>query len=167
MILSAIVALSDNNAIGRRNELPWHLPDDLKFFKKTTLGKPVLMGRKTFASLGRPLPGRLNMVLSTQDSPDLPEGVVHCRSLAEGIIRLQQEAAEEGFIIGGGEIFRLALPLADRLYLTRVHTIVEDADVFFPEPDPQKWHIVNEEKHPADEKHAFAFTFQQLERIHR
>ena len=95
MILSAIVAVSDNNSIGRDNQLPWHLPEDLKFFKRTTLGKPVLMGRKTFESLGRPLPGRLNIVVSTQKNLVLPEGVLLFHNIDEAVARLEQENTEE------------------------------------------------------------------------
>ena len=104
MILSAIVAVSENNAIGVNNQLPWHLPDDLKFFKRTTLGKPVLMGRKTYDSLGKPLVNRLNVVISRTDV-QLPEGVVLVHSIEDGIKRIKQEATEEGFILGGGIIF--------------------------------------------------------------
>src|ERR1700758_2604846 len=99
MIISFIVAVSDNNAIGRDNQLPWYMPEDLKFFKRTTLGKPVLMGRKTYESLGKPLPGRLNIVISSKNI-ELPEGVLLYHSLEEGIARLQQEPVDEGFVIG-------------------------------------------------------------------
>src|SRR5580698_6093093 len=105
MVLSFIVAVSDNNAIGRQNALPWQLPEDLKFFKRTTMGKPVLMGRKTFESLGRPLPGRLNIVLSGSKELKLPEGVLLYDDINQAIERLQNENTEEGFIIGGGKIF--------------------------------------------------------------
>jgi len=164
MILSAIVAVAENNAIGRDNQLPWHLPDDLKFFKRTTMGKPVLMGRKTYESLGKPLPGRLNIVISGQELR-LPDGVMLCHSIEEGIALLEQDGKEEGFIIGGGKIFEETLNDLDRIYLTKVKTVVEDATAFFPEIDHAHWRISWEETHPADEKHAFPFVFQQLERI--
>jgi dihydrofolate reductase len=165
MILSTIVAVSDNHAIGINNQLPWHLPNDLKFFKKTTLGKPVMMGRKTFESLGRPLPGRLNIVISHQKELNLPEGVLLFHSISEGISRIEKENAEEGFIIGGGKIFEETLSLVDRLYLTKVQTNIENADAFFPEIDHTHWRLVWEEKNAVDEKHLFPYTFQQLERI--
>ncbi len=165
MILSAIVAVAENNAIGKNNQLPWYLPDDLKFFKKTTLGKPVLMGRKTFESLGKPLPARTNIVLSRQHGLKLPDGVLLFSDIKSALSSMEETNAEEGFIIGGGKIFEETFSLIDRLYLTRVHTKVEDADVFFPEIDHTHWKLSWHEDHPADEKHAFAFTFQQLERI--
>ncbi|HRO41967.1 MAG TPA: dihydrofolate reductase [Flavipsychrobacter sp.] len=165
MILSAIVAVSQNNAIGKNNQLPWHLPDDLKFFKKTTMGKPVLMGRKTFEALDKPLPGRLNIVVSKQKDLQLPEGVLLYNDLREALERLEQEPVEEAFIIGGGKVFEETMNEVDRIYLTKIATVVEDADAFFPEIDHTHWKLVWEEKHPSDEKHKFSFTFQQLERI--
>jgi dihydrofolate reductase len=165
MILSSIVAVARNNAIGKDNKLPWYLPDDLKFFKAKTMGKPVLMGRKTFESLGKPLPGRLNIVVSHKKDLQLPEGVVLCNTLEDGLNRLDEENAEEGFIIGGGKIFEETMDDIDRLYLTKVDTMVEDATAFFPEIDHSHWKLVWEEEHKADEKHKYDFTFQQLERI--
>jgi len=160
MPVSAIVAVSTDHAIGRNGELPWHLPEDLKFFKRTTLGKPVVMGRKTFDSLGRPLPGRLNLVLSRQKDLPLPEGVELCESLEAALALLNSRGAEDIFIIGGGKVFEAAMPLLDPLYITRVETTVPDADAFFPEIDHAQWKLVWEERHEADEHHRFAFTFQ-------
>jgi dihydrofolate reductase len=165
MILSAIVAISENNVIGKDNKLPWHLPDDLKFFKRTTMGKPVLMGRKTYESMGKPLPGRLNIVLSHQTDLGLPEGVILVNNLREAIERLEAENTEEAFIIGGGRLFGETLGETDRLYVTRVQTTIEEPAVHFPDVDHTHWKLVWEEEHAADEKHAFPFTFQQLERI--
>lgn len=165
MILSAIVAVSENNAIGVNNDLPWRLPDDLKFFKRTTMGCPVLMGRKTFESLGRPLPGRLNVVISRQKDLQLPEGVLLCNSLEEGIARIEQEGTEEGFVIGGGNIYKQAMPLLNKLYITQVHTMLDNADTFFPEVDKEKWQLTWEEHHDKDERHAYDFTFQKWERM--
>ena len=165
MILSAIVAIAQNNAIGKDNQLPWHLPDDLRFFKKTTMGKPVLMGRKTFESLGKPLPGRLNIVVSHQENLQLPEGVLLYNNLEKALKRLEEEPVDEAFIIGGGKIFEETMNKIDRLYVTKVNTVIEDATAFFPEIDHTHWKLVWEEHHPADEKHRYAFTFQQLERI--
>lgn len=163
-MISLIVAVSDNNAIGRKNELPWHLPADMKFFKRTTMGKPVVMGRKTYESLGRPLPGRLNIVISGSPNLHLPEGVLLYNNLDKAIERVQQEDVDEAFIIGGGKIFEIALPFIDRMYITRVHGNILDADVFFPAIDHTHWKLVWEEPHPADEHHLYAFTFQQFER---
>jgi dihydrofolate reductase len=142
MIITFVVAVSENNAIGVKNQLPWHLPDDLKFFKRTTLGKPIIMGRKTFESFGnKPLPGRLNVVLSSQKDLELPEG------------------------IGGGKTFEEAMDLADRMYITQVKTVVPDADAFFPHVDHSQWVLEWKEDHEADEKHKYPFTFQRFERI--
>jgi dihydrofolate reductase len=165
MILSAIVAIAQDNAIGKDNQLPWHLPDDLRFFKKTTMGKPVLMGRKTFESLGRPLPGRLNIVVSGQQNFQVPEGVLLYNNLTDALKRMQEEPVDEAFIIGGGAIFAETLNEIDRLYVTRVATDVLGATAFFPDIDHTHWKLVWEEHHPADDRHAFSFTFQQLERI--
>lgn len=165
MIISAIVAMSENNAIGRNNDLPWRLPDDLRFFKKVTLGKPVLMGRKTYESLGKPLVNRLNIVVSSQQNLQLPEGVLLYHNLDEAIERMKQEPTEEAMIIGGGEIFTLTLPQTDRVYLTRVHTVIDDADTFFPHLDHTHWKLNWEEKRQKDERHAYDFTFQQWDRF--
>lgn len=165
MILSAIVAISDNHAIGRDNQLPWHLPEDLKFFKRTTLGKPMLMGRKTFESLGGVLKNRLHIVVSHQKDLQLPDGVILYHDIQQGIARMEQENVEEGFIIGGGVIFSETMNLIDRLYLTQVHTTIDDAHTFFPHINHAHWKLVWQEEHKADEKHAFDFTFQQWERI--
>ena len=163
---SLIAALDEAFAIGKSGDLPWRLPDDLKFFKRTTMGKPMLMGRKTFESLRGILPGRLHIVLSSQEDLALPEGVVHCHTLDEALQRMREEGTEEGCIIGGGEVFTQTLPLANRLYLTRVKTTVEGADAFFPAVDFSEWNLVWEEEHAADDRHAFPFTFQQWDRIH-
>lgn len=165
MILSSIVAADENNAIGKDNQLPWHLPNDLRFFKKTTLGKPVLMGRKTYESMGRPLPGRLNIVISQQKELELPEGVLQFATIEAGVQRMEEEQTEEGFIIGGGKIFEQTMDLIDRLYITRVHTSIADATTFFPDIDHTHWKLIWQERHETDEKHAFAFTFQQYEKI--
>ncbi len=165
MILSFIVAVSDNNAIGMHNALPWHLPEDLKFFKRTTMGKPVVMGRKTFESLGRALPGRVNIVISGNKDLALPQGVIRCDHIDAAVERLQQENAEEGFIIGGGQIFAKTMDIVERMYITRVHTTVADADAFFPDIDHTHWKMVAEERHHVDDNHQYAFAFQRYERV--
>ena len=165
MILSFIVAVSDNNVIGINNTLPWHLPEDLKFFKRTTMGKPVIMGRKTFQSLGQALPGRLNIVLSGDKQLALPEGVLLMDNIDAAIERLQTENSDEGFIIGGGKVFESTISLVDRMYITRVHTTVPNADAFFPKIDHTHWKLEWEEKHHADEKHKYDYTFQRYERV--
>lgn len=165
MILSAIVAMDKHNAIGKNNQLPWHLPEDLKFFKRTTLGKPVLMGRKTYDSLGKPLKDRLNIVLSTQANLQLPEDVLVFHSLHAALEKLESLNTDEAFIIGGGKVFEETMNDIDRLYITHVNTVVEDAEVFFPLVDHSQWRLTWEEKHGADEKHAFDYTFCLYERI--
>lgn len=164
MIISAIVAVAENGAIGKDNQLPWHLPEDLKFFKRTTMGKPVLMGRMTFDSLGKPLPGRLNIVISRNTDLQLPEGVLLFNNIGTAISTLEKEH-EELFVIGGGKIFEETLSVTDRLYITEVKTKVEDATAFMPHIDHSHWKLVWEEAHKADEKHKFDYTFQRWDRV--
>lgn len=165
MILSLIVAADENNAIGVNNTLPWHLPEDLKFFKRTTLGKPVIMGRKTYESLGKPLPGRLNIVLTRGSKPELPEGVVLLHTLEEAVKYAEVQGAEEAMVLGGGEIFRQAAGMVDRMYITRVHAKIAGADTFFPAIDHTHWTLKVQEQHLADEKHQFDYTFETYERV--
>jgi len=161
--LTLIAALDRANAIGRDNDLPWRLPDDLKRFKALTLGKPVLMGRKTAQSLGRALPGRLNLVMTR--SGQVPfEGMQAVASLQAAIEAAQASGAEELSVIGGGDIFALALPHAEMLYLTHVDTLVERADAHFPAFDPAQWEVVARQAHAADAKHALAFEFVDYRR---
>lgn len=164
MNILQVVAASENNVIGVQNQLPWHLPEDLKFFKKTTLGKPVIMGRKTYESLGKPLPNRLNIVLSGQESLELPEGVLHFRSVNAALELLKDAGYEEVCIIGGGQIFSETINITDTIYITRVHTTIDNGDAFFPHIDHSHFVLTWEEHHAADEKHAFAFSFQRYER---
>ncbi|MDI9319284.1 MAG: dihydrofolate reductase [Phycisphaerales bacterium] len=163
MIQTIVVAASENNVIGIHNTLPWHLSDDLKFFKKITLGKPVLMGRKTFESLGSPLPKRLNIVLS-RSAIELPEGVLHFTNYQEAILYLEQQETPEVCIIGGGVVFADTLSFVNQIYLTRVHTVLENGEIFFPILDCKQWTKVWEEYHPKDEQHQFDFSFQQYKR---
>lgn len=158
MIVSLIVAASTNNVIGKNNELVWSLPNDMKFFKNTTWAMPVLMGRKTYESLGKPLPGRLNIVITRQENWK-PENLTIVHSLESAISAAAMENYQEVFVIGGGEIFKEAMPIADKIYLTRVDA--EPAgDAFFPAIDPQQWTMVSEQSFPPDEKHAYAYHFQ-------
>ena len=148
MLISYIVAASTNNVIGKNNQLLWSLPNDMKFFKNTTWAMPVLMGRKTYDSLGKPLPGRLNIIITRQTGWQ-PEGVIVVHSLDDAIAAAKQADYKEAFIIGGGEIFKQGLPVTDRIYLTRVDAELE-GDAFFPELDPQIWHMTSERSFPAD-----------------
>ncbi|KGQ18893.1 Dihydrofolate reductase [Lysobacter dokdonensis DS-58] len=153
MTLSLIAALDRNRAIGKGNALPWHLPADLKRFKALTLGKPVLMGRKTAESIGRALPGRRNLVLTRSGRVPF-DGMEAVGSIAEAI-----GVADEVCVIGGGEVYALALPMATHLHLTHVDTVVADADAFFPAFDAGAWRVTLREPHAIDEKHALAFEF--------
>jgi dihydrofolate reductase len=163
MIVSIIVATSLNHAIGKDNQLLWHLPADLKFFKTTTMGCPVVMGRKTFQSIGRTLPGRQNVVITRDKNfnADNRFDLTVVGSIDEALVKLHAE--KEVFIIGGGEIYKQSIDSVDTIYITLVHTVI-DGDVYFPEIDKSKFDLVWEEKHVADEKNKFDFTFQKFER---
>lgn len=163
MNIRIVVAASENNVIGLDNQLPWHLPDDLKFFKKMTTGMPVVMGKNTWKSLGKALPGRLNVVISSTLT-DLPEGVLHFDTLEAALEYLRTQQLEEISIIGGGQLYHSALDFTNTVYLTRVHAVLEKGTAFFPSLPSEDWELVWEEFHPADERHAFGFTFQQWER---
>jgi dihydrofolate reductase len=156
--ITLIAATDQRGGIGRGNDLPWRLPADLKRFKALTLGKPVLMGRKTADSLGRALPGRMNLVLTRSGRVPF-EGMQAVASVEEARGIALANGAEELCVIGGAEIYALTLPLADRLHLTHVYAVVEDADTFFPSFDVDDWQVTTRESHAADEKHAFAFEF--------
>ncbi|HEV8355935.1 MAG TPA: dihydrofolate reductase [Gemmatimonadales bacterium] len=160
MIVSLVVAVSENRVIGKAGKLPWRLPKDLQHFKKLTLDHTVIMGRKTFEEIQRPLTNRRNVVISRNPGFH-PHGVTVVPSLAEALALGATE--DEVFVVGGGEIYRLALPRADRLHLTVVHAVVE-GDTFFP-PLDAAWALDEEERHEPDEKHAFAFTFRTYSRI--
>lgn len=161
--ITLIVAAADNGAIGRDNGLPWHLPEDLKRFKRLTMGKPIVMGRKTYESIGKPLPGRQNIVV-TRDRGYRADGITVVHDV-DGALRAAGEAAEaaEIMIIGGAELFRLFLPRATRVHLTRVHADV-DGDVHWPALDERDWRLVRRENHVADERHAHAMTFEVWEK---
>jgi dihydrofolate reductase len=156
--LVLIAALDRNRAIGRDNALPWHLPNDLKRFKALTLGKPILMGRKTAESLGRALPGRRNLVLTRSGRVPFP-GMEAVSDVEAARAIAQADGADELCVIGGGEIYALTLPNASRMHLTFVDTEIESADAFFPHFDLDRWRIVARETHPSDAKHEFAFEF--------
>ncbi|MGN7819416.1 dihydrofolate reductase [Chitinophaga varians] len=162
MRVSIIVAASENNVIGINNQLPWRLSTDLKYFKSTTLGKPIVMGRKTFESLGKPLPGRPNIVI-TRQTDFRPEGVYVEASIDEAIAKAKTFEGEELFITGGSQIFEQAWHLVERIYLTRVYAVVP-GDAFFPAIHGSEWTLVRDERHEADEKNDHAFSFQVWER---
>lgn len=158
--IALVVAVSDNGIIGQAGGLPWHLPDDLKHFKAVTMGKPLLMGRRTFQSIGRPLPGRRNLVL-TRGGADFPPGIETVHSIGEAQALLPD--APELCVIGGATLYRQTLSLARRLYLTQVHGIVA-GDVRFPGWEAAEWRETERREHPADERHRYAMSFLTLER---
>jgi len=166
MTLALIVAAAENNVIGRNNQLPWYLPGDLQYFKAMTLGKPVIMGRKTFESIGKPLPGRDNIVISRQADYEA-EGIKLVSSLGQAIELGESinliNGAEEVMIIGGAQIYAESLALADRVYLTRVHRHVE-GDAYFPELDESQWYEVAREDIAAAEPNPFDFSYLVLDR---
>jgi dihydrofolate reductase len=159
-LISIIVAAAENNVIGNQGELPWRLSDDLKRFKAVTMGKPMVMGRKTWESIGRPLPGRQNIVITRQAG--FTAAGCDVVGSADAAVAAAGDA-EEIMVIGGSEIYALFLPRADRLYLTRVHAVV-DGDAFFPHDNDSTWSLVDFEQHAADDNNDFDFSFQLYER---
>jgi dihydrofolate reductase len=160
MIVSAIAALSQNRVIGKNNDLPWKLPDDMKFFMETTKGHHVIMGRKNYDSLKgkfKPLPNRTNIVITRQSELDAP-GCIVLHSIKEGLLVANKNVEQECFIIGGSEIYTLAMPYTNRLYLTEIRAHI-DGDTYFPEFNRGEWKEMSRAHHPADERHAYAFDF--------
>jgi dihydrofolate reductase len=153
-----IAAAAENNALGKDNQLLWHLPDDFKRFKQVTSGHHIIMGRKTFESFPKPLPNRTHVII-TRQKYDAPEGCIVVDSLEKAIGACPK--GEDIFVIGGGEIYKLAMPVADKIDLTRVHT-TKEADTFFPEINPDDWRLAASEFHPQDDRHAYDFTFEQF-----
>jgi dihydrofolate reductase len=164
-MISLIAAIGKNNELGKGNDLLWRLPNDQKFFRETTKGHPVIMGRKTFESLGRPLPNRRNIVI-TRDKTYVRQGVDIVHSLEEAINLAKEEKSDkEIFIIGGAEIYKQAMPLAGRLYITHIESEHKEADTFFPEIIPVVWNEVSRKEHQADAEHPHPYTFSVYERI--
>jgi dihydrofolate reductase len=159
--LSIIVAVAQNQVIGHNNQLIWHLPEDLKMFKRLTTGHPIIMGRKTFESIGKPLPNRTSIIITTNTDFSV-EGCITVHSLAEAIAEAKKIEHTEAFIIGGAEIYRLALPFADKIYLTEVHHCFE-GDTFFPEINHDYWTEISRIDHKIDEKHQYNYSFVALE----
>lgn len=157
-MISLIVAAAENNAIGKNNQLLWHLPNDLKFFKNTTWGMPVIMGRKTFESVNKILPGRFNIVITHQPQWKA-DGVIVASDLNEALKKAAVTNCKEYFVIGGGEIYKQAFEMADRIYMTRVHTSIE-GDTFFPVIDDKNWQLISNQDFATNEKHKFAYSFQ-------
>lgn len=163
MIISAIVACAKNGVIGKNNEIPWYLPADFSYFKRTTINHHIIMGRNCFESIGRPLPKRTNIVI-TRNPFYIASGCLMVNSIAEGLKTAENNGETEAFIIGGGEIYKQSVDLWARLYLTEVDLDTE-GDIYFPELDMAKWQLVSEEQHSKDEKNEFDYVFKIFERI--
>lgn len=165
--LAVIVAAAENGVIGRNNALPWHLPEDLRYFKRVTMGKPIIMGRKTFESIGRPLPGRTNIVI-TRNRGFQAAGVKVVQSLDEALSLAREialvDGAQELVVIGGAEIYKAAMPRADRLYLTQVHADI-DGDVRLPPVDWSNWRELGRERYAAGESNPYDYSFLLFERV--
>src|SRR2546421_6892792 len=165
MRISFVVAASQNNVIGKNNQLLWYLPNDMKFFKNITWPMPVIMGRKTFESLHKkPLSGRINIIVTSHSDLKPEKGEIWLAgSIEQAIDKARTTDCNEVFIIGGGEIFKTAMPLADKIFLTRVEALLE-GDTYFPEIDPADWVLSSSLQFPSDEKHAYPYSFQKWER---
>lgn len=165
MLISIVVAVAQNGVIGYQNNMPWHLPNDLRYFKRITLGHTIIMGRRTFESIGRPLPKRTNIVVSRQAPPQiLPQGVYWVASLQEALQLAVQHKEDEVFVIGGGQIYIQALPLANRLYITLIEAMPE-GDTFFALPTHSHWEKITDEPHLADAEHHYNYRFTVWERL--
>ena len=162
MIISAVVAVANNRVIGKDNDIPWYLPADLKYFKKTTLGHHILMGRKCYTSIGKPLPKRTNIIV-TRDPYFISSNCLVVSNIEEGLEKAYDNGEKECFIIGGGTIYDQTKELWDKLYITEVDLNV-DGDIFFPEIDFNEWTLLNEEPHEPDEKNPYHYTFKVLSR---
>lgn len=163
VMIAIIAAVSENNVIGKDSKLPWRLPADMKYFKTMTRGNVVVMGRKTFQSLGKPLPDRVNIVITRQKSFK-EQGVLTASSLQQALNTARQFEGKDIFIIGGGEIYRQSLDICDRIYLTRIHEHF-NGDAFFPELPMNKWKMVSKAEHPPDEKNPHPYSFIIYDRI--
>lgn len=163
MIISSIVATDKNNAIGKDNDIPWYLPADLKYFKKTTLNHHVIMGRKSYESIGFPLPKRTNIVI-TRDPFWIASNCLVAHSIEEALSIAHDNGETEAFIIGGGTIYNQSAKLWDKLYITEVDIEVENPDVYFPKIELDQWSLIKSEEHQADEKNPHDFTFKVYER---
>ena len=163
MLISLLVSISENNVIGKDNKIPWHISSDLKRFKRLTMGHHIIMGRKTYESIGKPLPGRTMIVLSKEQHSN-QSSIIWAHSLQNALEIAKKAGDDEAFIIGGAAIFKLAMPMAHKLYLTRVHAIVA-GDTFFPQFDSSKWLLVNKATYPSSEQDEYPFTYLDYRKI--
>ncbi|PLT29324.1 dihydrofolate reductase [Peribacillus deserti] len=161
-MISFLVAMDKNRVIGKDNGLPWHLPADLKYFKQVTMGHPIIMGRKTYESIGRPLPGRENIIL-TRNQEYKAEGCTIIHTIEE-LIELEENRKVECFVIGGAEIFNLSFSIADRIYITEIDEVFE-GDTHFPEINMKEWELVSKEKGPKDDKNPYDYYFCVYDRV--
>lgn len=161
-IISSVVAVSKNNVIGKDNKLLWNLPNDMRFFKNVTWGMPVVMGRKTFEALGKPLSGRKNIII-TRQTDWKPEGTIVVNSISDAAEAVRRMDVNEMMVIGGGEIYRMVFDKTTRIYLTRVDAELH-GDTYFPIIDPEVWELVSRKDHGPDEKHQYGYSFQVWER---
>lgn len=162
VVISAILAMSENRVIGLHNQLPWHLPADLKHFKTLTTGHPIIMGRKTYQAIGKPLPNRTNIILTRDATFSAPDCIV-TTSAAEALESAKEIETVEIFIIGGAEIYKIFFPYTQRIYLTQIHKTFE-GDTYFQALNPDEWHEIARIEHVADEKNAYDYSFITLER---
>lgn len=162
-MIALVVAASENNVIGDNGNLPWHLPKDLKFFKDLTWGMVIIMGRKTYEAIEKPLPGRVNVVMTSKADWER-EGVLVAHTVNEALRIAKSTNCKDYYVIGGGEIFKEFLPITDRIYMTRVHAEVE-GDAFFPEFSTNEFHLVSSKRYEKDEKHQFSFTFEVWDKV--
>ncbi len=163
MTISCIVATAHNRVIGKDNDIPWYLPADLQYFKKTTINHHIIMGRNCYASIGKPLPKRTNVII-TRDPYFISSNCLVARSIPEAIHMAYENDETEAFIIGGGQIYAQSIDLWDKIYLTEVDITVE-GDIFFPEIDMNQWELISEEHHKNDDKNDFDYTFKVFKRI--
>lgn len=160
-MIAAVVAVAENNVIGKDNQLVWHLPADLRHFKQLTMGHPIIMGRKTYASIGKPLPGRTSIII-TRQADYKAEGCIVVNSVKAAVAKAK-ELDEQACIIGGAEIYRQSMPYLDTIYITKIHHTFE-GDTFFPKLEEADWQKVSEEHHEPDEKNKYSFSFIELRR---
>ena len=158
MIISAIVGIGKNKVIGKNNDMPWHLPADLKYFKRTTSGHHIIMGRKNYEAIGRPLPKRTNIII-TRNTNYQADGCIIVNSITDALAVAKANGDEEAFIIGGGQIYWLSLPMLDRLYITEIDVEVPDGDVFFPEVDFTEWKLVSSDAHQKNDTVNFGLQY--------
>lgn len=166
MKINAIVAASENNVVGVEQNIPWYLPEDFKYFKAVTLDHYVLMGKNTWLTFVKPLPRRINIVVSsTLKQEELPKDVLLFKDVKSALKHLKAQKVNELFIIGGGQIYKETFDMLNRVYITRVHTTIENGTAFFPALNPQEWKLIESEPHTKDVKHQHDYTFEVWERI--